>query len=377
MTENNIRKYFLEFLVGFKGQALIPRLEGVSCAVGFRIQTGITTSDYSLLLRNGVIDRIQGRRTADEEVRYTTSEETFLRIVGGRLRAERAFLTGKVSIGGNLLRGLKLAFLLQEFFDRFPYQDSREEATDLPTPRVQDETFEFPEGVVEERIEIPFADLSVKAVYPAEGPIRERVILVPPHPYLGGSSDNTLLLRLSSELALRGAFVVRFDYRETLPDRDEQGGDIRSFWEMSDAGFRMGCEDLKRIHEWLQPQTFHGETQVVWIGYSYGAQVCLWAQEDCSPDRQVFISPVASQLGSEKLNCDSPTLLVGGTADFATSTQDFRALEKVFPSESTLSEIEGADHFYSGREEDLIEVVLSYLNLETPSLPLAAEGQLR
>lgn len=375
MTENTVRNYFFQYLVGFKGQALIPRLEGITCAVGFRIENRDTISNHILFLRNGVIERIEEGPPDSADVQYTTSEETFFRIVAGKLRAERAFLTGNVSIGGNILRGLKLAFLLQEFFDRFPYQPSQTRGTNPIED--EDEAFEFPSGLVEEQISLPATGLIVKAVYPEEELIRARVILVPPHPYLGGSSDNALLLRLSSELAMRGAFVVRFDYRETLPDVTKRGGDVQAFWKTSDAGFRMGVDDLKIIHEWLPTQTFHAESEVVWVGYSYGAQVCLWAQEDCSPVRQVLISPVASQLGAEVQNCDCPTLLIGGTEDFATSTQDFRGLANRLSLETTLVEIEDADHFYTGKQAELIEATLCFLNLESRTLQPLVERMLR
>jgi alpha/beta superfamily hydrolase/putative sterol carrier protein len=356
---SSIQEYFLGHLHKFKGETLLSNLKGVDCQVGFEIETGSATLRFVLVLVDGAIEEVTQDWEKRPEIVYITNGETFYKIVGGWQRAESAFLRRRIRIQGNLLRGLKLAFLLQEFFDRFPFrpEDLRGIYVSESVPAQDSEP--LPDSLVEEEIGID-EDLRIKAVYPEEGLPTLAVILVPPHPFLGGTSENRLLLKLSSALASRGGFVVRFDYRQNTRTFETANG-VRSFWEDSDAGYRLGLEELQSIHGWMASQEFLSGVPILWVGYSYGAQVCLWAMENDSPDRQVFISPVVSQIREERLHCNQRSLVIGGSEDFATTPTEFKIFSESLRFDPVAHLIEGADHFYTGKEEELVETLLRFL----------------
>lgn len=352
-----IREYFLGHLLGFEGEQLLSNLRGVDCRVGFEIEMHSGSLRYVLVLSDGVIATVHENWEIQPEIVYLTDDETFYRVVGGCQRAESAFLRGKIRIRGNILRGLKLAFLLQEFFDRFPYRPLDQPRYDGLAEEVDQASEVFPEDLIEEMIRIT-DDLPIKAVYREGDPPTFGAILVPPHPYLGGTSDNRLLHRLSSGLAAAGAFVVRFDYRQPT---EGAAGSLFSFWEDSDAGHRMGDDELIEIHRWMLCQDLLSDSPILWIGYSYGAQVCLWTLERESPDLLTLISPVVSQIGEERFNCMQEALLVGGTDDFATPPIVFQSFSESMRVPPKARMIKDADHFFTGKDDDLMEALFDYL----------------
>jgi alpha/beta superfamily hydrolase/putative sterol carrier protein len=356
-SPKHVRDYFLGYLLSFKGEALLSRLRGIDIRVGFNIESQRENSHFLLTLVDGAIEEVEENQGALADIVYHTEEETFWRVVGGYQRAESAFLRGRIRIRGNLLRGLKLAFLLQEFFDRFPYRHTDRGRYDDSRELLEAEFVGYPEDVIEERIRIG-EKLDIKAAYHEENIPTFSAVLVPPHPFLGGTSDNRLLLTLSSALASAGGFVVRFDYRLTNENSDSE---VLSFWEKSDTGDRMGMEELSSVHRWISAQEVFNGIPLLWIGYSYGAQVCLWAADHLAPDKIVLISPVASQIGEERNNLRTSTLLIGGTEDFATHETEFSDLAESLSTTPKIRVIEGADHFYLDKENNLIDALLDFL----------------
>ncbi|MCA9410002.1 MAG: hypothetical protein KC944_02245 [Candidatus Omnitrophica bacterium] len=355
-----IQEYFLNHLLRFKGENLLSNLRGIDCSVGFEIEAEPDNQRFLLVLKDGAIESVTEGWQEAPQIVYRTGEETFHRVVGGWQRAEAAFLRRQIGIRGNLLKGLKLAFLLQEFFDRFPYRPIELEGLYDFEETTAREKAALPEPIIEERIEVS-ENLPIKAVYSEEGSPCFSAILAPPHPFLGGSSENRLLLNLSAELAQRGGFVARFDYQG---GESAQGGDqgVRSFWEDSDAGYRLGVDEILSIHRWLSERDYLRHKPVVWIGYSYGAQVCMWAMERTAPDRQIFISPVVSRILDERFNCKQKALLIGGSDDFATTATEFQIFSESLLTDPQTRMIKGADHFYTDRMDELLEAVLEYLD---------------
>lgn len=148
-----------------------------------------------------------------------------------------------------------------------------------------------------------------------------------------------------------------------------------SFWEDSDAGHRLGVDELTEIHRWMSCQDLLNDSPTIWIGYSYGAQVCLWAMEKISPDRLALISPVVSQIGEERSNCMQESLLIGGSEDFATTPIEFQIFSESLRVKPKTRMTEGADHFYTGKEEDLKEALFDYLGDRRMGAPMQVERE--
>ncbi|NNL67031.1 MAG: hypothetical protein HKP30_12360, partial [Myxococcales bacterium] len=69
--------------------------------------------------------------------------------------------------------------------------------------------------IVREKLRIPCRGdaLDAELAYPAEGEPETTVLLLSPHPHLGGRMDNNLVRHLFVRAAEDGCAVLRFDYR--------------------------------------------------------------------------------------------------------------------------------------------------------------------
>lgn len=351
-----VGRYFTHFLPQYAGKQWVEGLAGVSSLIGFRVDGPTTTQAWTVRLEKGCITEILPGNGTSPEVSYQVSAETFLRVTGGFLRAEEAFLRGRVKIQGGLLKGLKLAALLQKFFRDHPYPVAALHQMDMREGELAP-NFDT-SGVVEEigAVAVSGGSIPLRLVYPEQGAAEWKVLLAPPHPLLGATVDNGTLRSLSLDLGRAGMFAVRFGY--SFDAATAEAGAVETFWNTSDTVNRLGLSDLLAAWDWLVEQPPNGSGGMALIGYSYGAQLALWALDRIAPERLVLIAPVVSQLGPERFSSKVPTLLVHGDGDFATTRHDFAAMEMDLPPGSRRVEVSGADHFFQGCGDSLSKAVL-------------------
>ncbi|NUN96324.1 MAG: SCP2 sterol-binding domain-containing protein [Candidatus Omnitrophica bacterium] len=354
-----VRRYFTHFLPQYAGKQWVEGLAAVSALIGFRVDGPDSTQAWAIRLEKGCVTEILPGSDSRPEVSYQVSEETFLQVSGGTLRAEEAFLRGRVKIQGGLLKGLKLAALLQKFFRDHPYPVAALHQIDMREGRPAPELDTA--GVVEEigAVEASGRSIPLRLVYPERGAAERKILLAPPHPLLGATVDNPTLRSLSLDLARAGMFAARFGY--SFDAATTEAGAVETFWNTSDTLNRLGLPDLLAAWDWLAEQPPRGSGGMALIGYSYGAQLALWALDRAAPERFVLMAPVVSQLGPERLSAKVPTLLVHGDGDFATASHEFAAMEKDLPPGSRRAELRGADHFFQGCGDSLSKAILQHL----------------
>ena len=119
-NSNLITPYFTEFLPSKINQPLLPGLKNLSISFVIEIYDP-TEFSWSLRISGGVLHSISTLPHGQEECWYRLDTQTFLPIVQGKLSPQRAFFKRRVEITGNLEKGLRLAFVLGDFFSTFPY----------------------------------------------------------------------------------------------------------------------------------------------------------------------------------------------------------------------------------------------------------------
>ena len=373
-----VNRYFTGFLPGFTGKALVPGLDGIDTRIRFTIHQMGEWVSWDVTLKSGCISTIQPMEREAPDIEYQVSEETFLSVTGGSLAAERAFMLGKVKIRGSLLKGLKMAVLLQSFFERFPYQHGAGWIEDQVSKEIDGQLTVFPEEhgicekyagsenqICEEQLihDLGKPSIDLRLTYPMEGTCQWNVILVPPHPLLGATSDNEVLRYLAYFLALHGCFTIRFGYSFGMTTGSAPLQAIQTFWDTSDTENDLGLTDLISVWDWLDGQPIRPDKGVALIGYSYGAQLVLKSLSKITPTKEILISPVASQLGAEIQNATSPLLMVTADADFAATREESMRLSKSFPVKPVWIHLAGADHFYQGKKELLAYAIRDFLGL--------------
>jgi uncharacterized protein len=198
-------------------------------------------------------------------------------------------------------------------------------------------SFEGPAGRIEAIIKEPAA------------PVTRAAIVCHPHPLFGGTMHNKVVFRIARAFQNAGFAVLRFNFR----------GAGRSEGEHDQGLGEQG--DLRAAIEFIQLRYPDAE---IWLaGFSFGSMVMLRASA-CDDRVRAFVAagvPVLRYDFTGVAQCNKPKLFVQGSLDEFGPAE---ALERFFaglvgPKE--LKIIQGADHFFEGRLDELANAVSSFI----------------
>ncbi|HZZ15476.1 MAG TPA: alpha/beta fold hydrolase [Candidatus Sulfotelmatobacter sp.] len=175
-----------------------------------------------------------------------------------------------------------------------------------------------------------------------------------PHPLFGGTLHNKVVFHTMKALNSFGFPVLRFNFRGTglsQGEHDEGKGE---------------AEDVRTALDWLDAE-FH--LPLVFAGFSFGAAVGLRA---ACPDERVKALigvgvpavPVADGAETPRKytfeflgDCGKPKLFVSGGRDHFGPRVQLEALVASAAEPKKLVVIDGADHFFEGRLQELRETI--------------------
>jgi len=194
-------------------------------------------------------------------------------------------------------------------------------------------------------------------------------IVLHPHPQFGGTMNNKIVYDLFYMFQKRDFTTLRFNFRGI---GRSQGEFDHGTGELSDAAAAL---------DWVQ--SLHPDSKNCWVaGYSFGAWIGMQLLMR-RPEIEGFIS-IAAMANRYDFSflapCPSSGLFVHGSEDRVAPVKDVvPVIEKVKTQKGILLEhavIEGANHFFDGRVDELISVVNDYLDKrlgageeETAALP--------
>jgi uncharacterized protein len=180
-------------------------------------------------------------------------------------------------------------------------------------------------------------------------------LMLHPHPQQGGTMNNKVVYTLFHIFARRGFSVLRFNFRGV---GRSQGTFDRGEGELSDAAAAL---------DWLQ--TYNANATGCWIGgFSFGAWIGMQLLMR-RPEIGGFIAvaPPANLYDFAFLApCPSSGLVVQGDQDEIVPKESVLKLVNKLSSQRDISItheiIEGANHFFHDRMDDLADVVGAYLD---------------
>lgn len=181
-------------------------------------------------------------------------------------------------------------------------------------------------------------------------------LILHPHPQFGGTMNNQVVYTLYHTFAERGFSVLRFNFRGV---GRSQGEFDHGAGELADAASAL---------DWLQ--AIHPEARGCWIaGFSFGAWIGMQLLMR-RPEVEGFISiaPPANLYDFSFLApCPSSGLIVHGEKDAVVPPKDVNTLvEKLKTQKGIVIDqqiIPGANHFFDGKLEPLMETVTGYLDM--------------
>jgi hypothetical protein len=169
-----------------------------------------------------------------------------------------------------------------------------------------------------------------------------------PHPLFGGTMHNKVIYQTAKSLDALGLPVLRFNFRGAGLS---EGKHDRGNGEQDDV--RSALDFLK--------EKFPG-MPVLLAGFSFGAWVGL--RVGCEDPRVSHLIglgvPVNSTDFSFLRECDKPKLFVHGSDDEHGAIAKVKALVASLPGENRLVVVEGVDHFFAGKLNELDAAITNW-----------------
>lgn len=178
-------------------------------------------------------------------------------------------------------------------------------------------------------------------------PAGERAAVVcHPHPQYGGSMHNNVVEAIIDALQQLGCATLRFNFRGVGRSQGSYGGGLE---ERNDAAAAV---------DYMLGLPGYGKAPVVLAGYSFGATVALTAASGIESVKAVVaVAPPLSVMKVSAAAIPTQRLVVAaGDGDSYCPVERLRDL----PADKTIV-LPGADHFFSGYEEDLTDALVGAL----------------
>lgn len=179
-----------------------------------------------------------------------------------------------------------------------------------------------------------------------------------PHPLYGGTMHNKVVFKVAQTFQSLGVPALRFNFRgvgHSTGVYDEGRGELEDT--------RYALEFLSRRYPGLP---------VILAGFSFGAYVGLRvAAHDDRAQAMIGLGVPARWFDSDALKgCQKQKLFIHGTADEIAPYHQMVSWFEHVPAPKSIIAVEGADHFFQGRLDEVQAIVASFLhtlgNTHTP-----------
>ncbi len=190
---------------------------------------------------------------------------------------------------------------------------------------------------------------------PAKSPNGPLALLLHPHPAHGGTMNNKVVYHLHHAFLRRGFGALRFNFRGV---GRSQGRFDRGEGELSDAAAAL---------DWMQ--SYNPNAASVWIaGFSFGAWIGMQLlMRRPEIDGFISVAPPANVHDFTFLApCPASGMIVHGDQDTIVPEESVAKLVQKLSSQRGITIdyriVKGADHFFTGKTEELVDHVNDYLD---------------
>lgn len=187
------------------------------------------------------------------------------------------------------------------------------------------------------------------------GPNAPIALVLHPHPLQGGTMNNRIVFQTFQIFTERGFSTLRFNFRGV---GRSQGRYDDGLGELSDAASAL---------DWMQ--SGNPDAAQCWVaGFSFGAWICMQLLMR-RPEINSFIAiaPPASKYDFTFLApCPASGLMLHGDSDSMVPEESVDALSKKLATQKRITidyrVIQGADHFFNNKTDDLNGHIVQYLD---------------
>ena len=173
-------------------------------------------------------------------------------------------------------------------------------------------------------------------------------ILCHPHPLYGGNMDDAIVRIVEKALSNQRISTLRFNFRGTgfsEGKHDDGNGEV---------------EDLLSIFNWVSDS--YKPEKIIIAGYSFGAVIAAKATLQIKSDLVLLIAPPTRAIRPDFFT-ESAVLAITGSQDDFVNNKDLASLVEKSPN-LKVTVIDGADHFFSGKQTNLYTIIESILEAQ-------------
>jgi uncharacterized protein len=205
----------------------------------------------------------------------------------------------------------------------------------------------MPEALAENPVTFRSGDLTLEGLLSNPGGNAPAAVVCHPHPRYGGSMYDNVVDAIVKAMHQLGYATLRFNFRGVGGSEGEHGGGPEE------------VDDARAAMAFLLSQAGVARQGAVMAGYSFGAMVAVGAgYESAEVARIVAVAiPLAMTDARTAATASKPLLLVSGDRDSHSPVDDLKALQAKVGATARLEIISGADHFFSGREDELARTI--------------------
>lgn len=201
--------------------------------------------------------------------------------------------------------------------------------------------------------------------YPDVGLPRAAVLLVAPHPQMGGNMDNNVVRHLARRCAERGAAALRFNYRGV--GRSEMRlvpGESRfDHFAAMEATQRYDelLPDARAAYDALAAAAVGMPRRVI-LGYSLGAVIAGMLARVVSATHLIGVSPPVRRAALfPHGDCSAAKFFVAGDDDFAFDWTMFNKQYDAASPPKAYCRLDGCDHFFRKDEDRVFRAIDPYI----------------
>ncbi len=173
-------------------------------------------------------------------------------------------------------------------------------------------------------------------------------ILCHPHPLYGGNMDDAIVRIVEKALASQRISTLRFNFRGTgfsEGKHDDGNGEV---------------EDLRSIYDWVADS--YKPEKIIIAGYSFGAVIAAKAAPQIKSDLVLLVAPPTRAIHPYFFT-ESTVVAITGSQDDFVNNKDLASLVEKSPN-LKVTVIDGADHFFSGKQTNLYTIIESILEAQ-------------
>lgn len=216
---------------------------------------------------------------------------------------------------------------------------------------------------VEEAVSIPCGTRVLEGIlaYPEFAAPAWGILLLSPHPHLGGRMDNNVIEHLARRFAGAGCATLRFNYGGVGRSTLELAADDSpyAYWARLEAArnYEAALPDALAARAYLAGALMPG-TPLGYVGYSFGSCIAVLLAGRVAPAQLALISPPVGRVDMAGLDrLDIPVGFVTGDRDFVFDADRFQAVFDAVPGPKVHIALDGCDHFFRKEEERVYQAL--------------------